>query len=54
MTSLNSGRYCATDAPTSSLFSSAKIIAATVVIGLDIEAIRKMESFFIGVCVARS
>src|ERR1051326_2887825 len=53
-TSRNSGRYGAPGAPISSLPSSARIIAATVTIGLVIDAMRKIESFAIGFWLLRS
>ena len=52
--SSSSGRYRATGASRSSLPSSTRIMAATLVTGLDIEAIQKMEFVFIGIVLARS
>src|SRR5271166_1723094 len=52
--SANSGRYSATGAAICSLPSSARIIAATEVSGLVIEAIRKIASSSIGPLASRS
>ena len=50
----NSGRYSATGAAICSLPSSARIIAASEVSGLVIEAIRKIASSSIGALASRS
>jgi hypothetical protein len=52
--SLSSGKYFETGASSSSLPSSTNTIAATLVTGLVMDAIQKIESGFIGVVLARS
>jgi len=53
-TVFSSGRYFATGALRSSLPSSTSIMAATLVIGLVIDAIQKIESVVMGMVLARS